>query len=272
MDPLAGVGTTYMPSTASLPQISSNNSMLMMPFMQDYLNRVDMMDEYRDLMSTRTGVSATAPGGVTNPGGIDYDAYYQRMAENQARMSAYNMQQAMRYRQESLVNSAPMERIKNAVTILQEKVVQDEQTHVQGAFANLIEAVRDAYDPDNTADDETIKIRALTLYQQQTGRSLTEDLRENGRSDMLQGFLDGLGLGLFGTGRTAEDNIAEITDQPASTKAKEYQAAGEVAGFTTTGAGIGAAIGACFGGIGAGPGALVGAGVGAVVGFIKNLF
>lgn len=271
MDPLA-VGTgTYAPTSQSLPQIVSNTDMLMMPVLQDYSNKLSQLEDYNGMMNSNGALFPTQTYNNNN-NQFNYDEYYAQMAANQARMSQYNIEQNRRYRIDNLISSAPMEKIGNAVLVLQEKIAQNEQDQIQGALTAFIQSVREAYDPDGTADDATIKARALNIYQQQTGRNLIADIRENGNSDITHGFLNGLLFGVFGQNTSAEDNISDITEQPKSSKAKKMEAVGETAGYTATGAAAGAAIGACFGVIGAGPGALIGAGIGAAYGLIKNLF
>ncbi|MBR6098775.1 hypothetical protein IKP85_03435 [bacterium] len=270
MDPLASM--SYLPTAATLPQITSNTDMMMMPLLQDYANQVSRLDDYTNVMSMNGSLFPAQNYNTGNAGSFDYDAYYTRMAENQARMSEFNMQQNIRSRQQNLMASAPMERISTSAQILQEKIAQNEQDQIPGALAAFYQSIRDAYDPDGTADEDTIKARAMNVYQQLTGRNLISDIRENGSSSVVQGFWNGALFGIFGQNRTAEDNIADITNQPKSTQAQTMETVGQSTGWIATGAGIGAGIGACFGGVGAGPGAVVGAIVGAGCALVDWLF
>ena len=264
MDPLA-VGTgTYAPTSASLPQIVSNTDMLMMPVLQDYSNRLSQLEDYNGMMNMNGTLFPLQQ--YNNNGGtqFNYEEYYTQMAENQARMSQYNIQQNMRYRRDNLIASAPMEKITNTAMILQEKIVQNEQEQIAGALANFLQSVREAYDPDGVADDETIMARAQNIYQQQTGRNLIADIRENGSGDFMHGFLNTALFGLFGQNTSAEDNISDITGQPKSTQAQKIETVGKVTGGVATGAATGALIGSIVPILGTGVGAVVGGVLGGI--------
>jgi hypothetical protein len=276
-----GLGSYQM--AGSLPQIVSNTDMLMLPYLINYSNQVAALNNYTDTvngnmplftMAQAAAVTGTNTGNNNNNNGTsnNYEDYYQKLAEQQARMSQYNIQQNMRYRQEQLAANAPFEKIAAATQVLQGKIAQNEQDQIPGALAAFYESIKEAYDPEGTADEATIKARALGVYQSQTGRNLIADIKACGNSSIVQGFLNGLAFGIFGQNTTAEENIAQITDQPVSSSEKNMQKVGETTGYAATGALMGAGVGAFFGGIGAGPGALVGAGVGAVYGLIKSFF
>lgn len=259
MDPLA-IGT-YNPTAASLPQIMSNTDMLMAPMLQEYSNRVAQLDDM-DMTYPR----ATYPTQGAGAGSVfNYDEYYAQMAANQARMSQYQLEQATRARQDNLIASAPMERIGTTAMMLQEKIAQNEQDQIPAALQAFKQAVREAYDPEGTADDETITARALNIYQQQTGRSLLADIRENGHGDFMHGFLNSALFGLFGQNNSTEDTISEITGQPKSSQAQKMEKAGKVAGGVAMGAAAGA-VAAIWGGPIC---AAIGGVVGAIYGFFK---
>lgn len=264
MDPLA-VGT-YNPTAASLPQIASNTDMLMAPMLQEYSNRLAQLD---DMDMTYPRVTYPVQGAGAGAGSVfNYDEYYAQMAANQARMSQYQLEQAMRARQDNLIASAPMERIGTTAMMLQEKIAQNEQDQIPAALQAFKQAVREAYDPEGTADDETITARALNIYQQQTGRSLLADIRENGHGDFMHGFLNTALFGLFGQNNSTEDTISEITGQPKSTQAQKIEKVGKVTGGIATGAATGALVGSVVPVIGTGIGAVAGA----IIGGIASIF
>ena len=103
-----------------------------------------------------------------------------------------------------------------------------------------------------------------------TGKSLIQDLRDNGHGSFTQGLLQSLTFST--TYRTsAEDNIATITGQPAGTTEKFTQGCGKVVGAGAAGAAIGAIAGKLShsGKVGTVVG-LVAAGVSAVLSFVTG--
>ena len=75
-----------------------------------------------------------------------------------------------------------------------------------------------------------------------TGKSLIQDLRDNGHSSFTQGLLQSLTFSA--TYRTsAEDNISAITGQPVGTSEKVSQGCGKVLGAGAAGAALGALAG-----------------------------
>ena len=125
--------------------------------------------------------------------------------------------------------------------------------------------------------DEDIANRASTLYKQCTGKSIHEDIREHGRDSFTQGFLQTLTFG-FADGKTAEENISQLTGQPVGRSENALKFAGNVAGGAVVGGGILASAGLIWKGIKTGAkcktfwGILAGAAVGtmAALGLTKN--
>jgi len=90
------------------------------------------------------------------------------------------------------------------------KYKANEQEQIMGAWESYVNAVRNAY-PE--ADEATIIARAKSHYQQIYGTSLNDDVRKYGKSSFAHGFMKTVTLGLY-HGKSAEDNIAELTGQP----------------------------------------------------------
>lgn len=262
MDPLA-IGT-YNPSTDSLPQIVSQNEMLMMPFLEDYVNQIDQLENFNGNFNPNSVWTPTATNPATE---FNYDDYYAKMAANQARMSQYNMEQQERMRRESLISSAPIEKIQTAAMILQEKIAQNEQDQIRDAFNAFVQSIRAAYDPDGQADEGAIKARAISEYQRLTGRNLLADIRENGSTDFSNGLIRGATFGLLGNQNSTEDNIEYITGQAKSPNSEKLEKTGSTLGGAAAGAAAGAAIGTLCGG----PlvGTVIGAVIGGAIGFFR---
>ena len=170
-------------------------------------------------------------GGMTNPymmpftGGTTTN-WMQQMDQWQD----YNIDRQIRYSQKNrnadLKINSTMEGIQDAGAILSKKIHADEQEQIIPALKNYLAAVKAAY-PDGT--DEEILNRAKSLYKQQFGVELTDDIRANGKDSLTQGFLQAVSFGLA-DGKTAEENIAEIDGQPVGKKDKNKKIIGRVAG------------------------------------------
>lgn len=147
----------------------------------------------------------------------------------------YNIDRQVRYSQKTrdadLKMNSYMEGIQDAGAILSKKIHQDEQEQIIPALKNYLAAVKAAY-PDGT--NEEILNRAKSLYKQQFGVELTDDIRANGKDSLTQGFLQAVSFG-FADGKTAEENIAEIDGQPVGKKDKNKKIIGRAAGGAAIG-------------------------------------
>ena len=123
-----------------------------------------------------------------------------------------------------------------------------------------MDAVRAAYDPEGKADDATIMAKARILYQQQTRSNLLDDIKANGHSPFMQGFINTFSLGLFKQ-NTPDETISKITGQPVSTSSSNSKNLGKAAGVASWTA-IGAGVGSVVPGVGTTLGACVGFGIG----------
>jgi hypothetical protein len=84
------------------------------------------------------------------------------------------------------------------------------------------------------------------MYNQLTGKSIVQDLRDNGHSSFLQGLIQTISLNTYGR-RSSEDNIAEITHQSVPTSQKVEQNAGRIAGVGVIGVAVYTAVKALAG-------------------------
>lgn len=199
--------------------------------------------------------------------GYGYGGYnYDRLKEQQVFRNDYMIDQQRMNRNADLKINAPLEAIKGTASILKDKIVQNEQGQILEAYNNFLDAVRAAY---GEGTSEEIAARAKTLYAQMNGgKSLVQDLRENGHGSTVQGFLHGMSFGLYDS-KSAEDNISEITNAPVSTTEKVKQNGGRLAGAATLGGITGGIMKACGKGK-AGLAGLVVAGAAALMTFITG--
>lgn len=158
--------------------------------------------------------------------GFNNEQYFDYMKNWQKFQIDYNVDQQNMTRNADLRVNASVEGIKGAATILRDKIIQNEQDQIQKAYQAYINSVANAY---GTGTPAEIKSRALTLYQQLTGKSLIQDLRENGHSSFTQGVLQSLTFSAFDK-NSVEDNISLITGQPVGTTEKAMQNTGRVVG------------------------------------------
>lgn len=205
-----------------------------------------------------------APGMGYMPGGIPTDpqSYMNQMLQYQEMNNEYQIRQAQLQRNQELQIEGPMLSIQQCVKNLHDKVQIGELDQIKEGFNALVEATRHAYDVDGRASEQDIKAMALNIYQQATGKSLEDEIRENNRGSFWQGLINGLTFGIFGD-KSAEENIAEVTGQPEGEGSKIARKTGGALG----GAGTGAAIGACCGGP---VGALVGGAIGGIIGLFAG--
>ena len=281
MDPIMAY-SGYTPSSMALPGMMSRTEQMMMPYMSswnDYVTQMDLQNSMGVPLSVSPCATQTGTTQGTNGSVFNMEEHLAQIAEQAQRMQQYQIQQQAQARQNSLVELAPMERLKTAAMDLKTKIDENEQQQITQALAIYMQAVRDAFDPDGTADPETIKTKARVLYEQQTGQDLILEIKENGHSPFGQGFINGATFGIFAQ-RTSDETISQITGQEVSTTSKNLKKAGDTAGFAAGGAVVGAVLGAMICGIpsggagapaGAWLGAKLGAACGAAVGFIKNI-
>ena len=154
----------------------------------------------------------------------------------------YQVKYNEKMRDADLRINSPQEGVKKFASYLQEKIKTNEQEQIKEAYARFKESVRSLYP---NASEEDLANRTSTLYAQCTGKSIVDDIRENGRDSLTQGFLQSVTFGLV-DGKTAEENISELTGMPVGRYEKMKKIAGNAAGGAVVG-GLGATLlGALF--------------------------
>jgi len=176
----------------------------------------------------------TSPMMPFAPGmGGNNQSYFDNMKQYQKFYNDYNIDQQKMQRNAELKVNASMEGIKGSAAILFDKIQQNEQDQISKAFKAYVDSVRNAY---GDASPQEIKSRALALYSEMRGgKTLIQDLRENGHSSFIQGLLQSATFSL-GYRKSTEDNISEITGQSVGTTDKYTQNAGRVVGAIGVGA------------------------------------
>lgn len=159
-------------------------------------------------------------------GGYNYEDYYKNYEKYQDFMIDNQVRRQQKMRNADLRLNSPQEGIAKQATYLHEKIMQNEQQQIQEAYRNYIESVRNMY---GDASPEEIANRASTLYAQQYGCSITDDIRKYGRGSFTQGFLQTLTLGLADK-KTAEENVSELTGQPVGRSERGKKIAGNIVG------------------------------------------
>ncbi len=169
-------------------------------------------------------------GGSTGTGYSTQD-YFNNMKEYQQFYNQYNIDQQKMQRNADLQINAPMESLREHAENLKDKIEHNEQDQIIDAYNKYIDSVKHTY---GDGTKEEINSRALSMYNQLTGQSLIQDLREHGHSSEVQGFIQSLTLGLYAT-NSAEDNIAKVTGQAVPTGEKVKQNIGRVGGAVAVG-------------------------------------
>lgn len=237
--------------------------MTMYPFLQEYRNRVSSLCD-SDMMSLNGSIYPN----FTGTGAFNYDQYYEQMRRNQDSMMDNNLHNTQRMRQYDFQANSAQLKIKEAAVTLHEKICQNEQDQVKDALNAFINTVKETYAPNGGVDDIQILAYAEDLYKQTNGgKSLRDDIRENGHGSFVHGFLQSVTFGLYDN-TTPEENISNFTGQPVGNKEKAYKKAGNTAGGMAAGATTGAIVGGLvIPVIGAGVGAIIGGAIGGIIGF-----
>ena len=172
-----------------------------------------------------------------NTGGTgSYEDYYRQYERYQDFMIDSSVRQQQKMRNADMRLNAPQEGIQGKLSVLQDKILRNEQQQIKQAFDSYVESIKNLYGDVSDAD---AKSRAITLYKQATGKSLLEDIREHGRDSFTQGVIQTATFGIFNK-KTAEETVSELTGQPVGTEEDAKKIAGNVAGGALVG---GAAFG-----------------------------
>ena len=184
------------------------------------------------MMGMNGSIFGSVPFGGCMGGGATTKDYFNNMKEYQQFYNQYNIDQQKMQRNADLQINASMESIQEHAANLKDKIEHDEQDQIMEAYNKFIDSVKHAY---GEGTQEEINSRALSAYAQMNGgRTLIQDLRDNGHSSEVQGFIQALTLGTYAK-NSAEDNIAKITGQSVPTGEKTKQNLGRVAGAVTFG-------------------------------------
>jgi len=142
----------------------------------------------------------------------------------QEKMENYQIDKQVR-QQKRLANAefsatAADDAVTRQIGILQRKIKNNEQDTVLTEYTKLVNSVKiklkeGGYINAQTSDSE-IKARAEKMYFEATGKSVTQDLTDNGDSGFVHGLKMGLGCGLgslLTNKKDYQDNIAAITGE-----------------------------------------------------------
>ena len=209
------------------------------PFQSDF-DRIDMTS-----MGSYTGAMGMS-GSIFNPMGMGAgfspmfgmgmgamdSTYFDNMKNYQQSWNNYYVDSQKMQRNNDVKLNGAMEAIQETAINLKDRIAQNEQDQVPEAYQKFLNAVKNAY---GEASEEEINSRALSLYSQITGKSIVQDLRDNGHSSLLQGFIQSISFNTYGR-RSAEDNIADITHQSVPASQKVEQNVGRIAGLGAVGA------------------------------------
>lgn len=164
--------------------------------------------------------------------GMGDSSYFDNMKQYQQNWTNYYVDSQKLQRNSDLKINGAMEAIEETAANLKDKINHNEQDQIQEAYQKYLAAVKNAY---GEGSEEELNSRALAMYTQLNGgTSLVQDLRNNGHTSFLQGFIQSISLGAYGR-KSAEDNISEITHQEVPMGEKTEQNVGRVAGFATIG-------------------------------------
>lgn len=178
------------------------------------------------------GMGAVTPFMPTfGTGGGNYEDYYKQYEKYQDFMIDSQVRQQKKMRNANLQLGAPEEGIQASASILHDKILRNEQQQIKQAYASYVNRVKAMY---GDADEAQIMSRANALYAQIHGKTIIDDIRSNGRDSFTQGVLQTATFG-FADGKTAEENISDLTGQPVGRTDKALKAAGNIAGGALVG-------------------------------------
>lgn len=232
MDNVGSIQPLNLGTFQYMPSVGGN------PFPCDF-DRIDMtsMGSYTGAMGMNGSIFNPMGGVGFNPmfgmgmGAMD-SSYFDNMKNYQQSWNNYYVDAQKMQRNNDVKLNGAMEAVQETAVNLRDRVAQNEQDQIPEAYRNYLNAIKNAY---GEASEEELNSRALSLYSQMTGKTLVQDLREHGHSSIVQGLIQSLSFNLYGR-RSAEDNIAEITNQSVPTGEKVEQNIGRIAGIGIVGA------------------------------------
>ncbi len=188
-------------------------------------------------------------GGMTNPymmnpmmgqmmnpympcfNGNSIENYYNNWNKYQDLMIDNGIKRQEKMREADLRLNSPQEGIQKQVELLRDKILTNEQEQIKIAYTQFVNSVKSMYP---NASAEEIENRADKIYQEVTRKSLYDDIRENGRDSFTQGMLQTITFG-FADGKTAEENISDLTGLPVGRMENAKKVAGNIAGGAVVG-------------------------------------
>ena len=180
------------------------------------------------------GVTPFMPTFGSN-GSNSIEDYYKQYEKYQDFMINSQVRQQKKMRNADLQLNGAEEGIKAKAAVLHDKILRNEQQQIKSAYNSYVDAVRAMY---GDGDQTQIFSRANAAYAQlNNGKSLVDDIREHGRDSYTQGVLQTLTFG-FADGKTAEENIADLTGQPVGRTDKALKMAGNVTGGMAVGGAV----------------------------------
>ncbi len=192
------------------------------------------------MMSMNGSIFGTAPCMPYMPsfgGSANYEDYYKNYEKYQDFMINNQVRQQQKMRNADLRLNSPQEGIAKQAAILREKIMQSEQQQILEAYNSYVESVRSMY---GDGSPEEIANRASTLYAQQFGTTIIDDIRKFGNDSFTQGLLQSVTFGCADK-NTAEENISQLTGQPVGRTEKAKKLAGNVFGGVLVGSAAGLA-------------------------------
>lgn len=187
-------------------------------------------------------------GGFGGYGGYGYNQELMRMSpkermEYMADMEDYQIQRQIQRRKTMDAANFQVQAADDVITRqignLQSVVGRNEQDYVMTEYGKLTNAIRNKFKEAGYTNvpEEQIKAHAEKLYYETTGKSLLNDVQENGHSSFVTGLVDVFGFGL-GNEKSASQNIANITGQSETKAEKGWRWVGKITAGLIAGAGI----------------------------------
>lgn len=211
------------------------------PYFNNYCNFAGMTNLYDNMNTSIFSMMPFAPAFT----GSNYQSYFNNMKDYLNFTSDYNLQMVENQRKNEITINAADAAIRKAASILNEKIVSNEQEQIQGAIQNFKDAVKNKY---KDASEEQIAAYTSVEWGKYNQTPIPELIREKGRSSFLQGLYQVLSFG-YADNVTAEENISKIYNQPVSRKQNTEKILGRAAGGAIVGLGGTLAIGPLFSGL-----------------------
>jgi hypothetical protein len=176
------------------------------------------------------GGQGYGPGSeVMNMSQMEYLQYQEQMENYQIDKK---VRQGHKLANAEFSTTAADDAITRQIGVLQRKVKGNEQDSVLSEYNKLVQLVEvklkeGGYIGAN-APKEQVKAHAEKMYFEATGKSVTDDLTENGDSSFVHGLKQGFGgVGwMLTNNKNYEDNISDITGEAKESTASTWQKVG----------------------------------------------